>query len=206
MRTRRVSAKTTTVGSYKANAWALHDMHGSVYEWCRDWYENSLPGGVDPEATERASRRVDRGGGWGNGGVFCRSAFRSWTSPGDRFNFLGFRVAQSSCGNEQPGKQAAPLPGRLVAIRRLTPAYAPCSAGAADLSCPIRHCSIVCTLASRTGFGLVMFFRIDAGPAKNSTRPLPRGASVGQTFLSAALRGRQECLPHGGRKRRTHHA
>ena len=79
----------------KANAWGLYDMHGNVYEWCRDWYDAKLPGGTDPENLSQAADRVYRGGSWFGTSVSCRSAYRSRYLPTLRDLILGFRPARS---------------------------------------------------------------------------------------------------------------
>jgi formylglycine-generating enzyme required for sulfatase activity len=90
------------VGSYPPNAWGLYDMHGNIYEWCRDWYHNRLPGGIDPDlhdarATATRSEHGDvsrsrRGGCWADDGWPLRSAFRLRFEPERRYDHIGFRV------------------------------------------------------------------------------------------------------------------
>jgi formylglycine-generating enzyme len=85
--------RATRVGSYAANAWGLHDMHGNTFEWCRDWYHAKLPGGVDPDLhAAKATSRVRRGGCWADEGWPCRSAFRLRFEPERRYDHIGFRV------------------------------------------------------------------------------------------------------------------
>jgi len=88
------------VGQKKPNPWGLYDMHGNVFEWCRDVFAEKLPGGRDPEVTESGSRRVIRGGGCWSDIERCRSGNRYWRSPASRDFDLGFRVALSPSGNK----------------------------------------------------------------------------------------------------------
>jgi formylglycine-generating enzyme required for sulfatase activity/predicted Ser/Thr protein kinase len=87
--------RTTTVGSYPANGFGLHDMHGNVWEWCSDWYGEYLrsEGPLrDPGGPRNGSRRVMRGGAWNYTGKSCRSAVRNGLIPGNRYKIVGFRV------------------------------------------------------------------------------------------------------------------
>jgi formylglycine-generating enzyme required for sulfatase activity len=86
-------SKTHDVSQKKPNAWGLHDMHGNVWEWCSDWYDGTLRGGVDPTGPSSGKYRVERGGCWLADASSCRAAFRFLGRPGFRFTGLGFRPA-----------------------------------------------------------------------------------------------------------------
>jgi formylglycine-generating enzyme required for sulfatase activity len=92
--------RAAKVGSYPANAWGLHDMHGNTFEWCRDWYHEKLPGGDDPDLSSKQGTkngdgtysRVRRGGAWCDDGWACRAALRLRFEPNRRYDHIGFRV------------------------------------------------------------------------------------------------------------------
>jgi formylglycine-generating enzyme required for sulfatase activity len=85
--------ETTAVGHYRANAWGIHDMHGNVWEWCRDGYADKLKGGTDPLLVNSTGSRAYRGGCWHNPGILCLSSSRASGEVNDRGSGLGFRAA-----------------------------------------------------------------------------------------------------------------
>jgi formylglycine-generating enzyme required for sulfatase activity len=87
--------KTSPVGQYAANPWGLHDLHGNVWEWCRDWYAAdayAVAGDTDPTGPPKGRLKVLRGGSWNNSGHLCRSARRNKHAPDFRSDTIGVRV------------------------------------------------------------------------------------------------------------------
>jgi len=89
------SYSTSEVGRYAPNAWGLYDMHGNLYEWCWDWYDEYPDmAQTDPWGAVSGDYRVLRGGCWGDYGRYLRSAFRCYNNPNDGGNFVGVRVVR----------------------------------------------------------------------------------------------------------------
>ena len=80
------------VAGKKANRWGLRDMHGNVWEWCRDSYAEKLPGGIDPWISQGINH-VRRGGSAGYQAHTCRAASRNGLEPSAKGNGLGLRLA-----------------------------------------------------------------------------------------------------------------
>jgi len=81
------------VGCYLPNAWGLYDMHGNIFEWCLDWYDDyPSDAETDPQGPSSGSYRVLRGGCWDFNAYHCRSANRSYNNPSGNVSYVGFRV------------------------------------------------------------------------------------------------------------------
>jgi formylglycine-generating enzyme required for sulfatase activity len=87
--------RTTTVGSYKPNAFGLYDMHGNVYEWVTDFYDNGYYAKSpteDPRGPPSGKHHGLRGGSWRNVASFLRSGERYFDRADRRHEDHGFRV------------------------------------------------------------------------------------------------------------------
>jgi formylglycine-generating enzyme required for sulfatase activity len=89
------AVQTRPVGLKRPNAWGLYDMHGNVWQRCRDWYDARYYAHSptnDPGGPPLGTQRVSRGGGCDCTARHCRSAFRSHCLLEFRNGNLGFRV------------------------------------------------------------------------------------------------------------------
>ena len=91
--------QTAPAGSFAANAWGLHDMHGNLWEWVEDcWHDSYARAPADSSAWTHGGhcgRRVLRGGSWYNDPRDLRSAYRLWYGVEVRLGRVGFRLART---------------------------------------------------------------------------------------------------------------
>jgi formylglycine-generating enzyme required for sulfatase activity/serine/threonine protein kinase len=86
------------VGSFRANAFGLHDVIGNVLEWCRDGVDTYLlptREGDGERLVSGASNRVLRGGSFNSAAANARSSDRSSSTPENRGSNLGVRPARA---------------------------------------------------------------------------------------------------------------
>ncbi|WP_242492626.1 formylglycine-generating enzyme family protein [Methanolobus psychrotolerans] len=95
-----INSNSTThpVGWKEPNAWGLYDMHGNVWEWVQDiWQDNYEGAPVDGSSWDEGEQniRVGRGGSWMDGPNICKSAFRGSLDADSTSNVLGFRLVKA---------------------------------------------------------------------------------------------------------------
>ncbi len=86
------------VGVYRANRFGLHDVHGNVWEWCRDVGDYDVhagaPDGLRAIAQGPVRFRVARGGSFNADAYFARCAYRCFVKPDARDPRVGIRPSR----------------------------------------------------------------------------------------------------------------
>ncbi|MCA9319105.1 MAG: SUMF1/EgtB/PvdO family nonheme iron enzyme, partial [Planctomycetes bacterium] len=88
---------TAPVGSLQPNAFGLHDLHGNLWEWCRDefgFYDRPHAPGDGLLSPNGTGRRASRGGSFFNPVTLARATYRS--GPAEKLvnSSVGARVAR----------------------------------------------------------------------------------------------------------------
>ena len=85
------------VGSHRPNPFGLHDMAGSVSEWCSDWFDRTYyerSPMENPTGPNEGMYKIIRGGSWADGPQRITVFFRNWVRTNQRTPNLGFRCVQ----------------------------------------------------------------------------------------------------------------
>lgn len=90
--------KTEPVDAFEPNHWGLHQMHGNVWEWCQDAWNDTYAGAPSDGSAWRMgdeTQAILRGGFWYLLPFYLRSANRAGAPREDRVNSVSFRLART---------------------------------------------------------------------------------------------------------------
>jgi len=94
---KNAGGRSHPVGTLLPNPFGLYDMHGLLFEWCGDWYDETWyekSPSKDSGGPSDGTSRVLRGGRWGTDSIDCRSNYRHSLAPSSRYNGNGFRYVE----------------------------------------------------------------------------------------------------------------
>lgn len=81
------------VGTKEPNELGIYDMSGNVWEVCSDWQAGySSQPALNPTGSEKGTCRINRGGAFWGGAIYCRVAYRSCFNPTETWSTIGFRL------------------------------------------------------------------------------------------------------------------
>jgi formylglycine-generating enzyme required for sulfatase activity len=90
--------QTLPVDSFSPNPWALFQVHGNVWDWVEDCYNDSYVNAPTDGSTWTSGdcrRRAARGGAWDSGPAILRAANRGPFPRDGRFGGVSFRVRRA---------------------------------------------------------------------------------------------------------------
>ena len=87
---------THQVGKKAPNRLGLYDMSGNVWEWCYDYWNDTITTTTPADGAASGSCRVHRGGSWANYAGSASVSNRYLNGPGGRNDQVGFRVVRQA--------------------------------------------------------------------------------------------------------------
>jgi formylglycine-generating enzyme required for sulfatase activity len=88
------------VGQKKPGPWGFYDMHGNIWEWCNDYYDENYYKKSpieNPSGPSMGDERVLRGGSWAGAAQSARSSSRYSETPGFADVCFGYEAYGFRC-------------------------------------------------------------------------------------------------------------